>query len=275
MSTTPESHPPTPPPEPANDDNGGNLSSRTRSILNLTSSTLFGIYSPAGYPSDREEPSTPWGTGAETPVSDVKGAFTASDLNGALAGNAKAKARRRSSVHQVRPHKVPKRGFKGKVVPVIGKNASLGVVGVCYGVLISHLHDRQQIAPVKVEGIPRDRWEYLAFWGVVAVALGQLLPWVDRLWNPEEEDVLEDSYRTGSQRPGMHQRSRSYVQEDKERRGLRWTPQWNDVVRSIGIFVGIAFAVVSSDRYLTTWLCSTTNSIDSADYRGNLRSSCP
>ncbi|KAI7680658.1 hypothetical protein KC353_g22026, partial [Hortaea werneckii] len=47
---------------------GSTTPSRTRSILNLTSSTLFGIYQPTGYATDREDPSTPWGTGAETPV---------------------------------------------------------------------------------------------------------------------------------------------------------------------------------------------------------------
>src|SRR5438045_1183438 len=40
---------------------------RSRSIMNLTSSTLFGIYAPTACGGEREEPSTPWGTGAETP----------------------------------------------------------------------------------------------------------------------------------------------------------------------------------------------------------------
>src|SRR5271155_3379447 len=48
-------------------DEPGHTPSKTRSILNLTSSTLLGIYSPTGYGGPREDSSTPWGTGAQTP----------------------------------------------------------------------------------------------------------------------------------------------------------------------------------------------------------------
>ncbi len=47
--------------------------SRAASLLNLTSSTLFGIYAPTVSPrdrfgDDRDDTPTPWGTGAMTPV---------------------------------------------------------------------------------------------------------------------------------------------------------------------------------------------------------------
>ncbi|KAH9825911.1 Insulin-induced protein (INSIG), partial [Teratosphaeria destructans] len=50
---------------------------RTKSLLNLTASTLFGIYQPTGYAADREEPSTPWGTGAQTPIDSQRPSFDA------------------------------------------------------------------------------------------------------------------------------------------------------------------------------------------------------
>lgn len=46
--------------------------SRAQSVMNLTSSTLMGIYEPTTYDNDKYTPgielNTPWGTGAETPA---------------------------------------------------------------------------------------------------------------------------------------------------------------------------------------------------------------
>lgn len=108
-----------------------------------------------------------------------------------------------------------------------------------YGILVTHLHNDRRLAPFQVEGIikPSYNWSYLVFWGVAGVGLGSLLPWVDTMWedtalNPEiasEKDrnsTLEDE-ETGSSASGL-------------------AADWNPVVRSIGAFVGIAFAIVSS-----------------------------
>ena len=122
-------------------------------------------------------------------------------------------------------------------------------MGICYGIMISHLHDKDQIAPVKVEGIPHHSWGYLACWSVVAVALGQLMPWVDRLWEGDddnEEAIQDDKFRNGNIN---HKRSSSSSVRQRESRGL-WAPEWLDVVRCIGAFVGIAFAIVSSPIHL-------------------------
>jgi hypothetical protein len=99
-----------------------------------------------------------------------------------------------------------------------------------YGLLVRHLHDERQMAPFQVEGIikPRNNWGYLVFWGVAGVALGSLLPWVDTLW---EENLNGQSDRTPSKKA---------VEEKEAGAGADWTP----VVRSVGAFVGIAFAIV-------------------------------
>jgi len=102
-----------------------------------------------------------------------------------------------------------------------------------YGLLVRQLHDERQLAPFQVEGIikPRNDWRYLVFWGVAGVALGNLLPWVDTLWEEGSDDNQSGSQRrpkpehAGLDSTGMF--------------GADWTP----VVRSVGAFVGIAFAI--------------------------------
>lgn len=100
-----------------------------------------------------------------------------------------------------------------------------------YGLLVRHLHDERQLAPFQVEGIIRPRKDagYLLFWGVAGVVLGMALPWVDTLFaGPEvESPVFEPSPK----------------KEDTERESA-WGADWTPVVRSVGAFVGIAYAIV-------------------------------
>jgi len=98
--------------------------------------------------------------------------------------------------------------------------------GLAYGALVAHLHDDRNVAPVKMEGLNRESWRYLAFWGAASVAMGSLLPWIDATW-------VEDEHSAPSKRnPASPTRSS----------GLN-AVEWNDVVRSIGAFIGIAFAI--------------------------------
>ena len=206
---------------------GTSTPSRDRSFLNLTTSTLFGIYQPTGYNVEREEVSTPWDTGAQTPIDSPVGLSRAStfDATSPYNGPNSLRMRRRSIVPQIHVHHKPRRGFKGYFLPLVGRVAALFGVGVSYGLLITHLHDRQEIVPVKIEGIDHDSWAYLATWGVAGVLLGQALPWADMLWAPSEDDAVED------------------VDGDQDREQRRGLGGWDDVVRSVGAFVGIAFAI--------------------------------
>lgn len=196
---------------------------RTRSILNLTSSTLFGIYQPTGYATEREEPSTPWGTGAETPADSRHTSFDIQRANipDLVEEPVGAKKRRRSTAQQLHAYRRPRRGLKGYWLPLAGRATSLFIAGVLYGLLVTHLHDRQGIAPARVH-IDRSSWAYLAMWGAAGVALGEALPWLDTLWEEDDEDAIE---------------------EDQDRKALRGLGSWNDVVRSVGVFVGIAYAI--------------------------------
>ncbi|QIX00920.1 hypothetical protein AMS68_006437 [Peltaster fructicola] len=199
---------------------GATTPARTRSILNLTSSTLFGIYRDTDYTTEKEEPSTPWGTGAQTPVDGRRSSIEMlrNSIPDAFSRASKDSRPKRKDLAATRkrPHHVRK-GFRGYWLPVIGTTVALFAVGVLYGLLVSHLHNRDDVAPVKVEGIDHGAWEYLVLWGLAGIVLGYTLPAVDSFWYSTEEERAE---RTG-----------------------RGSGGWNDVVRSIGAFVGVAFAI--------------------------------
>jgi hypothetical protein len=205
--------------------------SRTRSILNLTSSTLMGIYSPTGYNGDRDEPATPWGTGAQTPR-DRK--MMDSSCNPAeIAQAARLNPRRSRASEQYNAQK----DVVGEFLNLTLRTVSLFLLGMGYGLLVTHLHDDRQLAPIHVKGIikPSYRWPYLVFWGVSGVALGSLLPWIDMMW-----EKTTDSSRKASITEAMKS-----VEEETIPSSSSLSADWNPVVRSIGAFVGIAFAIVS------------------------------
>ena len=112
----------------------------------------------------------------------------------------------------------------------------LFAIGMLYGLLVRHLHDDRQLAPFQVEGIikPSKDWRYLVFWGVAGVGLGSLLPWVDMVW---EESM-------GGKSDGEDAGDGSLTPQ-KDAGDGDVTAAWTPVVRSVGAFVGIAFAIVS------------------------------
>lgn len=208
-----------------------------RSILNLTSSTLFGIYTPSasGYDTNREEPSTPWGNGTQTPArSSVDG--TRPPTLGALE---RPQPRRKPSHPQ-------HFRFWETFVPLSERVILLFIIGVAYGVIVSHLHDNQQLAPVQIESMKHGSWMYLMGWGGVGVLLGRVLPWVDVLW---EETLGNDKEAFATDNEAEEPRPLSSSSEEVERPASRTgsglEADWNPVVRSIGAFIGIAFAIVS------------------------------
>ncbi|KAF4624677.1 hypothetical protein G7Y89_g13494 [Cudoniella acicularis] len=195
--------------------------SRTHSILNLTSSTLLGIYSPTGYQSDYEyEPSTPWGTGAETP------------LNSSFPDQ-QQKIRK--------PITPPPPSTLRTLSSLSLRSILLFGIGMGYGVLVRHLHDDRQLAPFQVEGIikPRHDWRYLVFWGVAGVLLGSLLPWIDTIFSSDASDNASISSPKMRGRVTSPQR---VSDEHLESNGI-FDADWTPVVRSIGAFVGIAYAI--------------------------------
>ena len=227
--------------DPESPNNGKPDFSRSRSILNLTSSTLFGIYAPTSLADSTDTPPTPWGTGAETPVRS--GSLEGGTLNG-LSMSPLEKGRggapngeeleerllRRSGIDLASRGRAPKDTAKDNRPqrPASATRTSVGRIllrisvlftfGVAYGALVAHLHDNRQIAPIKVpvttDSLDGASLAYLAFWGLAGIGMGNLFPWVDGLTRSRKASALH-------------------------------AVEWNDVVRSIGAFVGIAFAIVS------------------------------
>ncbi|KAM3069192.1 hypothetical protein ACMFMG_010711 [Clarireedia jacksonii] len=175
-------------------------------MLNLTSSTLGGIYSQGGQDIESEPPSMPWGTEADSPLRTHS-----------------PKAYRKLSFATPSP---PKPATK---LSRFFRSILLFGTGMLYGLLVRHLHDDHQLAPFSVEGIikPSHDWKYLVFWGMAGVALGSLLPWFDEWWEAQL---------------GSSSTSSEEAIESDEAQGILGA-DWILAVRGVGAFVGIAFAI--------------------------------
>jgi len=182
--------------------------SRTGSIMNLTSSTLFGIYSPTAFGSPREE--TAWGTENQL-IPRLR-----EDLRAAGIQTASNQRPWGKMVLVRRPDSLRRIFFLSLL-----KSVLLFIFGVTYGTIMAHLHENHWITPVKLGVIDGDSPRYLGLWGIAGVALGSVLPWLDTWWDKQSNHGPQD-HRQGDPRSSS---------------------RWSSSVRSIGAFVGIAFAM--------------------------------
>ena len=231
--------PPQDPDSPSADRSNTTAPSRTRSILNLTSSTLFGIYSPNGpdsAPTEISQVNTPWGTGAMTPSTPASpsssylddkrsptiGAFERPDLR-----------------QKPRNHPIRKPLFAATILPLILRIILLFLSGIAYGTIVSYLHENKALTPVKIEGIRRHTWTYLIYWGLASVAMGTILPGLDFLFEGRSTDQrIPREPSTRREKPPRE----SVVESEEVNEKVEWFPN----VRGVGAFIGIAYAIVSS-----------------------------
>ena len=171
--------------------------------------------------------STPWGTGAQTPakrrsVDDYN--YRPKDIG--LKWNGEGT--------KLRP-KPKRKGFRGYVVPLILQTVLLFGFGIGYGSIITQLHKTQLVTPVPVPDVNRSTLSYNISWGIFGVLLGNALPFVDSFW---EQFVSSDAKLGVTKTHAGEGKGSSSSTES----GLG--PLWYSAVRSMGVFVGIVFAVV-------------------------------
>lgn len=274
--------------------------SRATSFRNLTSSTLFGIFS------DPSEPNTAVTTpGVGRSTSNLRNGFffgdhlkeeteddetdDAANVLG-IAGDArddededededesyqdtitlrpKQRQRRVSSVTSTIPV------FRGEsssypsdvnnTNPVMCllwsllRTTLLFALGMGYGVLVTRLPNGDSVVTGGYG------WRYLTFWGAAGVVLGRLLPWFDQVWEEtfgkrritrQERErrraaAAAEAAAALLQQPSAkssysRRASVTLSNETEETGGVTSPPEadWPLVVRSIGAFVGIVFAI--------------------------------
>lgn len=242
---------------------------RTRSILNLTSSTLLGIYSGATDGGSRgEELNTPWGTGAQTPNHYSPRASWDGDKLQIPSFPFSDGSSKRPVVQNA-----PRKSLKSHYFPLLSQTVMLFGFGMGFGSLITHVHKTQHISPMPVPTGSANAQFYQIAWGIMGVILGNALPQIDLLF--DDEDAIADGYENTLNPYQKHVRSLSSTsQSGRDRSSLVDSgigPIWYSAVRSIGAFVGIAFALVS--RMHTSTRTELTQ--DREKCRGNPLSKCP
>lgn len=233
----------TPGQDEASQDEDGGPPSRTRSILNLTSSTLLGIYSDKGYyTGDRDEAGNLYGSGIYTPVDSSRMSVVDVDEDEseaeALAKRSKERRESLTSSGRNSGNKVDgrpvlrRRHGRFSLARVLLRIVALGPVGAAYGALVARLkaNSAGTLLPVSTAQFDHglDDAVYLCIWAAVAIAVGTLFPWLDEIWAGEDATAVEGDGKSSSKGKGS------------------WAPVWNDTVRAIGVCIGVAFAIVSS-----------------------------
>lgn len=214
--------------------------SRTRSILNLTSSTLLGIYSGATDGGRGEELNTPWGTGAQTPSLSQRQSLDIPTRAPTFPFNFDKPVRDPSL------YKGPRKSLKNYYLPLISQTVMLFGCGMGFGSLLTHLEKTQPINPIPVPTDSNNSIYYQMAWGMLGVVLGNALPQIDQLFD-DEAAVVDGA----AIKPAQYQRVRTTSRQShsgKDRPSLTDSglgPIWYSTVRSIGAFVGIAYALVS------------------------------
>ncbi|KAI0190303.1 hypothetical protein F4808DRAFT_29898 [Astrocystis sublimbata] len=204
--------------------------SRAQSAINLTSSTLMGIYDPTTYDNDKYTPgldwSTPWGTGAQTPARFM----TMDEPDDLPEKTPEHPARRRSSAQQpapMQPLSTTTAMFYSGLRALL-----LSGLGVLYGIGVATVRGRRSTEDFRMgqvmRGSSNHSWSFMAFWGMSGLILGCLLPWFDGIWERSTDDSSSGC---------------AIETEGDTKTNLRRHTDWAVAVRVIGIFIGIAYAI--------------------------------
>ncbi|KAK4176217.1 insulin-induced protein-domain-containing protein [Triangularia setosa] len=233
-----------------------NLSSisRATSLLNLTGSTLLGIYSPSLTPGIKGDTvDTPsWENNNDT---QTPGPLQSPDPGDIDEQTLKLIKKRRDSSSHINNNHIrtsirtsyfpsltptadllapPDPPSQAQIIFSIALRASLlFALGLGYGILVTRLPRAQNNdSPSTEESLD---WRYLIFWGASGVLLGCLLPWFDQFFIPAAN---KNGKLSPKQLPSSPQQ-----QQQNEREERQQEADYVLVIRSIGVFVGIVFAI--------------------------------
>jgi Insulin-induced protein (INSIG) len=241
---------------------------RSRSILNLTASTLFGIYSSptsdstSSFP-DISQVSTPWGHGAMTPASPQtpRESLSEDSIRPLLTAAERVKAQQ--------PADLGMRLHGGEDGESTGRQLRNAIVllglGMVYGGLVAALHDEEAHAiPIRLGVLEQHPSWHVTFWGVAAASAGWVLPRFDRWWAEQQREARRTRDRAASANSPSDRRPLSTVYEGKgkpvrrnsiaaDRDGPFEEQQqqrvrdawWPGALRAMGGFVGVVFIIVS------------------------------
>jgi hypothetical protein len=142
--------------------------------------------------------------------------------------------------------KAKKRGFRGYVVPLVLQTILLFGFGIGYGAIVTHLHKTQNITPVPVPvpDIERNSLYYQLSWGFFGVLLGNALPFVDSFWEKTVSPAIQGKQTAKGPDSGAATTPKADGTNASSAAESGLGPMWYSTVRSMGVFVGIAFAVV-------------------------------
>jgi hypothetical protein len=220
--------------------------SRNTSSMNLNSSTLYGIYADTDRGPDRllTDGDTPWGADAQTPLRRSSTDDATYEIMRFRSGH-----RRGRSMDTAIHHSGP-RPTAATALSLVVRGGVLFGLGVGYGIiLLTRFRDSSQWPTVPFrEGLVQTGYEWgtLILYGVAGVLLGIAMPWADGVWGDalgdeedEDVDVTIVSDPNAVESPGH-------------------TTDGVLVMRAIGAFVGIVFAIVSLQ-------CTRTRMVPAAD----------
>lgn len=203
------------------------IPSRTHSALNLSSSTLLGIFSPSYFDPDQESPSL-----MGSPPSHQN----------QISRNVLDKISYQSQPLQ-----------KTKLFNFFLRVLLLFATGMGFGFLIQHLLDEKQPSSIlfKIISDRKIEWIYLLSWGMSGVTIGTLLPLMDQPPSIDKH-ISQGSVISSVSTANKETSSKQFDILDQD-----WTP----IIRSVGAFVGITYALVcipcppltNSQIYILTW----------------------
>ncbi|KAK4200564.1 insulin-induced protein-domain-containing protein [Triangularia verruculosa] len=232
--------------------------SRATSLLNLTGSTLLGIYSPSLTPGIKPDTAdTPsWDNNNDNQTPGIPQSPDPGDIDEQTLKL--IKKRRDSSSRINNSHirtsirtsyfpsltptadslKAPEPPSQTQIIiSTVLRGTLLFALGLGYGILVTRLPRAQQNSNDPSSTPPPDEpldWRYLIFWGASGVLLGCLLPWFDQFFIPTNKNgkLSPKPLPTSPQQ-----------QREKEREERQQEADYVLVIRSIGVFVGIVFAI--------------------------------